>query len=51
MGKPQKKIQLELAFMTKIRVEAPDALAKGTELSAANSTSEHPAIEFPSSEA
>jgi hypothetical protein len=51
MGKQQKKTLLGLAFMKEIRGEAPDALAKGTELSAANSTPEHPALEFPSPEA
>jgi RNA-directed DNA polymerase len=45
MGKVQKKIQLELAFMKEIRGEAPDAPVQGAELSMANHTPEHPATE------
>jgi RNA-directed DNA polymerase len=45
MGKVQKKIQLELAFMKECRGEAPDVPAKGTELPVANHTPEHPATE------
>jgi RNA-directed DNA polymerase len=45
MGKRQKKIQLELAFMTEIRGEAPKTDRAGTELPVAEKEAEHPAPE------
>jgi RNA-directed DNA polymerase len=44
MGTEQRKIQLELAFMTEGRSEAPMAADKGTEVSKAKRNSEDPAL-------
>jgi len=44
MDAKQRKIQLELAFMTESRSEAPKAVGKGTEVSVAKRKSEDPAL-------
>ncbi|KKL07821.1 hypothetical protein LCGC14_2582190 [marine sediment metagenome] len=44
MNTKRRKIQLELAFMTEDRSEAPKAVGKGTEVSKAKRNPEDPAL-------
>jgi hypothetical protein len=44
MGAKRQKIQMELAFMTEGRGEAPTAVNKGTEVPMAKHASEDPAL-------
>jgi len=44
MDTKRRKIQLELAFMTEGRSEAPKSVSKGTEVSVAKRKSEDPAL-------